>query len=141
MRLVLLVSRFVTIYRWRHSASRPCPSRPMITFRYKRTGKVLARVQGMSLAGLDLSGLDLSGQNLAGVDFSHCRFEGADLSRADLRGARFYGADLSKAVMFGHQVDDATLDSLNTPAPRPAHRVVRKAPRRQQILVPLRPRL
>jgi uncharacterized protein YjbI with pentapeptide repeats len=68
--------------------------------RQRGTGKVLARVEGSTLAQARLAGANLTQANLMGADL-----RGADLRGANLRGALLYEVNLD-----GANLDDADLE-------------------------------
>jgi uncharacterized protein YjbI with pentapeptide repeats len=113
----------------------------VIVLKDKQTGRVIGRIRGRSLAGLDLRKASLEGKDLRGVDFSFCDLRGVSLIGCDLRGAKFHKANLEGAAVYGHQIDDETLQRLHEPATRPSWRVQRKSRPEPRILLPARPRL
>lgn len=72
-----------------------------------------ARVIRMLEAGDPLDGLELAGADLSELDLSGISIVGANLKEANLRGARLAGANLSTSQLGGADLTGAALDGAN----------------------------
>ena len=97
------------------SASQPAPrEEPVkttgaIEIAHRRTGAVLQRCEGSTLAHASLVGAALSGADLHGAAMSSADLHGADLRLADLGAADLRNADLRNANLRGADLCGADL--------------------------------
>lgn len=80
----------------------------------KSASVIIARIEGLTLKGAELSGWSLADAYLRGFDLSQARlrntcFRRADLAKTNLCGADLTGADLTGAVMDGVVYDERTV--------------------------------
>jgi hypothetical protein len=84
-----------------------------LTVRSIRSGEVLLRSVGESLAGFELSDTKLAGASLTGVNLQAAIMERADLRSADLRNCRLVDAVLEGADLRGANLERSDLRGAN----------------------------
>ena len=86
---------------------------PNASVKTLKNGRIVAVINGASLAGANLCGATLAGADLAGADLYKAELYKANLTEADLSYADLRGADLSYADLSGADLRDANLSGAD----------------------------